>query len=71
MYLMRAPSRYEDPLPMMLLKVPGLHPIFLLQLLQVVATQKEILQAERSAGEGPEYSCSIISALLHNRTHCY
>ncbi len=47
-YLMRAPSRYEDPLPMMLLKVPGLHPILLLQLLQMVATQEEVLQAESS-----------------------
>jgi hypothetical protein len=46
--LMRAASRYEDPLPVMLLKVPGLHPILLLQLLLMVATQEEILQAESS-----------------------
>ena len=48
MYLMRAASRYEDPLPVMLLKVPGVHPILLLQLLQVVAAQEEVLQAEGS-----------------------
>ena len=51
MYLMRAASRYEDPLPVMLFKVPGLHPTLLLQLLQMVATQEEVLQAKRVADE--------------------
>jgi hypothetical protein len=69
-YLMRAPSRYEDPLPMILLKVPGLHPILLLQLLQVVATQEEVLQAENAAADEtlPWYSCSIFSASLHKNS---
>lgn len=43
-YLVGTACGDEDPLPKMLLKVPGLHSVLLLQLLQVLAAQEERLR---------------------------
>ena len=48
---MGAASRDEDPLPLMLLKVPGLNPILLLQLLQVLPPKEEVLQHKAATAE--------------------
>lgn len=50
-YLVGAASRDEDPLPLVLLKVPGLHPILLLQLLQVLPPKEEVLQHKAATAE--------------------
>ena len=41
---MRAAGRDEDPLPLVLLKLPRLHTILLFQLLQMPAPEEEVLQ---------------------------
>ena len=66
-------SRDEDSLPNVLLKVPGLHTVLLLQLLQVLAAQKECLHRYTALPSVPArllqtLNCSPCKAL--GRQHC-
>ena len=56
--LVGAASRDEDPLPLVLLKVPGLNPILLLQLLQVLSPKEEVLRHKAATAESLSFCCS-------------
>ena len=59
---MGAASRDEDPLPLVLLKVPGLTPVLLFQLLQVLPPKEEVLQQKAATAES--LSCLTCTAFM-------